>query len=80
MDAVRDMEKRLCPRCGAYWDCGCPPQALTSAAADDTCPHDWFEPLAVDMDEDLPEEARVLACRLCGRFALADLHEGRRIV
>jgi hypothetical protein len=73
------MESRLCPRCGAYWQCDCryepPPRPESEPAAprrdDDSCPHDWAEALGVDLDLDL-SETQVLVCRLCGLYAVEE--------
>lgn len=37
---------------------------------DKDCPHDWVPAVGVDRDEDLPEEAEVIVCRLCGTYSL----------
>jgi hypothetical protein len=73
------MEKKLCPKCGAYWSCDCsfeapPPVDWSAARIDGGCEHDWTEVLGVDLDEDLSRssEAHVLLCRLCGLYAVEE--------
>jgi hypothetical protein len=63
------MEARLCPKCGAYWQCDCRFDEL-SPLQDDTCPHDWAEAVGVELDLDLDEERQVLVCRLCGLYTI----------
>ena len=46
---------------------------------DPLCQHDWVEAVGVDRDEDFPEEARVVMCRLCGLYAVTN-SEGSRLV
>ena len=79
------MEARLCPNCGAYWQCDCrieaPPPPPADAARpedpaprmryEDACQHDWAETVGVDIDIDLTDR-RVLVCRLCGLYAVQD--------
>jgi hypothetical protein len=63
------MMERLCPRCGAYWKCGCVLDEWAQPPAPD-CPHDWIETVGVEVD-DAQDGAIVLLCRLCGRYDLA---------
>lgn len=37
---------------------------------DQTCAHDWVQAVGVDLDAELPEDASVLVCRLCGLYAV----------
>jgi hypothetical protein len=69
------MERRLCPRCGAYWQCDCVIEELTQSGALTQpvaagCSHDWTDAVGVDV-VDL-EAARVLVCRLCGLYAVEE--------
>ncbi len=70
----------LCPKCGAYWACGCrlDEVVLTSRrlaelapAADPGCAHDWSEAVGVDVSEDYAAEGGVFICRLCGAYRVA---------
>jgi hypothetical protein len=73
------MDARLCPRCGAYWQCDCrfddillPPSAA-DLPVDSGCLHDWIEAIGVEVDEGFDlEEARVLVCRLCGLYSVEE--------
>ena len=64
------MEGRLCPKCGAYWQCDCRFDApILPASAG--CEHDWAEAVGIDVDPGLDlETAQVLVCRLCGLYAV----------
>jgi hypothetical protein len=66
------MEK-LCPRCGAYWSCGCVLEELAFPVTPG-CEHDWTDAVGVELDvEELDaEKTRVLLCRLCGLYAVQD--------
>jgi hypothetical protein len=73
------MDQRLCPRCGAYWACDCkfeepepalPIEELTLPPVEG-CQHDWVEVVGVELDDvGSAETARVMACRLCGLYAV----------
>ena len=64
----------LCPKCGAYWECDCPPEDRSGLELgqplDPACNHDWVDAVGVDRDEVLPEGTRVIMCRLCGLYAV----------
>jgi len=60
---------RLCPKCGAYWVCGCEREELDQQT-DPACMHDWVDAVGVDRDESFPDNARVIMCRLCGLYAV----------
>lgn len=62
------MPERLCPRCGAYWQCGCVLDEWRQPV-DEACPHDWVATVGVDRDEGLPDDVNVFLCRLCGIYA-----------
>jgi hypothetical protein len=63
-----DMAERLCPKCGAYWACGCELEvpsvahlqqrvASSDAASfgqpvDVLCPHDWVDAVGVEHDQE----------------------------
>jgi hypothetical protein len=69
------MQQRLCPKCGAYWQCDCVIEELTQTGAltqpeSAGCPHDWTDAVGVDV-VDL-EAAKVLVCRLCGLYAVEE--------
>ncbi len=66
---IAGVDARLCPRCGAYWDCGCRLEEL-APPVEPGCPHDWVEAIGVEKDEEIPQEATVAMCRLCGQYAL----------
>ena len=62
----------LCPRCGAYWACGCAVEEL-AFIPDVDCEHDWVEVVGVELDGEVGfETSRVYGCRLCGKFAADD--------
>ena len=64
------MERRLCPNCGAYWQCDCRYDELT-LPQNEACEHDWAEAVGVDIDPGLDlGGAKVLICRLCGLYAV----------
>jgi hypothetical protein len=66
------MEVRLCPKCGAYWRCGCGIEEL-AFPADEGCSHDWADAVGIELDGDLGlYDARVVVCRLCGLFAVQE--------
>lgn len=62
------MAERLCPKCGAYWACGCelevPPAGLSARPIDAgdrtsygqpldvTCAHDWVDAIGVEHDQE----------------------------
>jgi hypothetical protein len=59
----------LCPKCGAYWDCGCKYEVTAPAIAlDNGCDHDWVSTVGVGRDEDFEAALEVLMCRLCGLY------------
>jgi hypothetical protein len=67
------MEQRFCPKCGAYWQCECildePTLRLPETLG---CEHDWTETVGVEIDASLDlNGARVVVCRLCGLYAVA---------
>lgn len=64
------MAERLCPKCGAYWQCGCVLEEW-SQPLDPACSHDWVAAVAVELDDDFPEDAQALVCRLCGQYTAA---------
>jgi hypothetical protein len=67
------VESRLCPRCGAYWQCDCRFEELT-LPEQPGCDHDWAAAVGVEVDPGLRGEAvQVLVCRYCGAYAI----EGR---
>jgi hypothetical protein len=66
------MGERFCPKCGAYWQCGCLLEEV-SYLPRPGCEHDWVEAVAVEVEDDLlPENAGVLVCRLCGLYAVKE--------
>ena len=69
------MASRLCPKCGAYWQCDCRLDDLydlrkLSPPLDPACVHDWSEAVGVEIDEVFNGEAKVIVCRLCGLYAV----------
>jgi hypothetical protein len=62
-------EERLCPKCGAYWRCGCVIEEW-SQPFDESCEHDWLPAMGVELDEALPPSAQAMMCRLCGLYAV----------
>ena len=65
-------EARLCPKCGAYWQCDCRVEEL-APLTDVACSHDWAEAIGIDLDPDLTDgETRVVVCRLCGLYAVEE--------
>jgi hypothetical protein len=69
------MAERLCPRCGAYWQCGCIVEEWRMPV-DAACVHDWSPAVAVEVEEALPDGSQVVMCRHCGLFAVG-IHETR---
>jgi len=65
--ALYTMPERLCPKCGAYWQCDCRFDELALPESEG-CQHDWAEAVGVDI-VDL-EAGKVLVCRLCGLYAV----------
>jgi hypothetical protein len=66
------LEGRLCPKCGAYWQCGCRFEELTLPESA-SCAHDWAEAVGVEIDAALElEQAKVLVCRYCGLYAVEE--------
>ena len=63
------MAERLCPRCGAYWQCGCILEEWRKPV-DTACVHDWSPAVAVDLEEELSQGSEVVMCRLCGLYAV----------
>ena len=71
------MADRLCPKCGAYWQCDCVLEELAQPI-DLMCDHDWIDAVAVEHDpEAFPEGTRVMMCRLCGLYAVTTTEESR---
>jgi hypothetical protein len=76
------MESSFCPRCGAYWQCGCkydvieikqPVAEKLAFPVTPGCQHDWIEAVGVEIDDDLViGEAQVMVCRLCGIYAVEE--------
>ncbi len=64
---------RLCPKCGAYWRCGCVIDEWRQPV-DPACRHDWVDAVGVEHDESFPEDSRVKMCRLCGLY-MVTTHE-----
>jgi hypothetical protein len=65
-------ETKLCPKCGAYWQCNCQREELVPLI-DTGCAHDWTEAVGVELDSDLMGETRVVVvCRLCGLYAVEE--------
>jgi len=72
------MQERLCPKCGAYWQCDCvievvaPPLLVAPSAPDspydDGCAHDWAEAVGVEVIDPTVDETKVFVCRLCGLY------------
>jgi hypothetical protein len=67
------MAERLCPKCGAYWQCGCVLEEWRQPV-DERCNHDWAAAVGIDLDESLPEGTEVVVCRLCGLYAAGGRH------
>jgi transcription elongation factor Elf1 len=64
------VETRLCPRCGAYWNCDCQIEEL-AMPVDPACEHDWVDAVGVEIDIDvIDKDASVVVCRLCGLYAV----------
>jgi hypothetical protein len=63
------MERRLCPKCGAYWRCDCVLDELNLPATPG-CVHDWADAVGVDLD-DTVTPGRVMVCRLCGLYTVS---------
>jgi hypothetical protein len=65
------MAAELCPRCGAYWRCNCPPPGIEPYLPDPSCEHDWTPAVGVEVDEAAyPEGGVVMLCRFCGIHAV----------
>ena len=66
------MQARLCPKCGAYWECDC---VLDDLSFEPTpgCPHDWAEAIGVEVLDFEPADSQVLICRLCGIYSVTAL-------
>jgi hypothetical protein len=60
---------RLCPKCGAYWECGCVLEEWRQPE-DESCHHDWVPAVGVEFDQPLPDDVNVIVCRLCGLYAV----------
>ena len=59
----------LCPKCGAYWDCGCKYDLTApSALGESGCDHDWVATVGVGKEEEFEAALEVLICRLCGLY------------
>lgn len=66
------MSERLCPKCGAYWQCDCRFDEL-AIPVDTACNHDWTEAVGVEVNGDLDlTQPQVLVCRLCGLYAVEE--------
>jgi len=63
------MPERLCPKCGAYWNCGCVLD-VWKQPVDKACRHDWIAAVGVEHDDVLSEDANIVMCRLCGLYAV----------
>jgi hypothetical protein len=73
-DVTRD---KLCPTCGAYWACDCPPPDEFAYVPVAGCEHDWAEAVGVEnLDEPGAEDSHVFVCRLCGIYAVSDSNAG----
>lgn len=69
--------EKLCPRCGAYWACDCPPLEELSYIPVADCEHDWTEAVGVEVEMDVEsEESHVFVCRLCGLYAVSESNAG----
>ena len=62
-------EERFCPRCGAYWQCGCLLEEW-SQPVDETCRHDWLPAVGVELSEEIAGNGQAIVCRLCGLYAV----------
>jgi hypothetical protein len=60
----------LCPRCGAYWRCGCVIEVAAAglSAGEESCEHDWSPAVGVDTGEANAASLQVLLCRRCGLY------------
>ena len=77
------MTTRLCPKCGAYWQCDCRFDDVRmdsriwdelTRPTDDGCDHDWTEAVGVALDMEAGGgSASVLVCRLCSLYAVKKL-------
>lgn len=69
--------ERLCPTCGAYWSCDCPPPEELSYVPMSGCDHDWTEAVGVAVEMDMQsDESHVFVCRLCGLYSVSDSNAG----
>jgi hypothetical protein len=68
--------EKLCPTCGAYWACDCPPPESFNYVPSPGCEHDWTEAVGVEVLDGDPEESHVFICRLCGIYAVSDSNAG----
>jgi hypothetical protein len=79
---IDGVSERLCPKCGAYWQCDCVLDVVELHPRDlerltlpvsPGCQHDWAEAVGVDLDIDVAlHEAQVMVCRLCGLYAVEE--------
>ena len=85
LSMIGGVNEKLCPRCGAYWQCDCVldvvelrPREIEglSLPSNPGCQHDWSEAVGVDLDPDLlprgDSEVQVMVCRLCGLYAVEE--------
>ena len=64
-------KRACCPKCGAYWGCGCELADALSLEGSAGCAHDWNDVVAVEVEhEAYPGPARVVVCRLCGIYSV----------
>jgi hypothetical protein len=69
--------EKLCPMCGAYWSCDCPPPDALIYVPEPGCEHDWTEAVGVEVDVDSDsEDKHVFICRLCGIYAVSESNAG----
>jgi hypothetical protein len=72
---VNDVD--FCPKCGAYWDCGCEYEITAPAAiANNGCVHDWVDTVAVERGEGFDDALDVFVCRLCGLYKASFVRPG----
>ena len=59
----------LCPKCGAYWDCGCEYEVTAPAAlSGPPCDHDWISTVGIDRIAEFEDALEIMMCRLCGLY------------
>ena len=71
-------DEKLCPTCGAYWACDCPPPPSLNYVAEPGCDHDWTEAVGVEVliDRGEDDESHVFVCRHCGLYSVRDSNAG----